>query len=316
MAEAYSDKIIAPGLSYGGLRAHVKTSVTNKDGMTSTVSLSGSSIDAIQIYDWGFTYGGYIDGANVTTDLTGRAYNATGNWVTAADISVSSDVTKGYGARDIEIFTWCRYSDGTSAYAKVSERIPARDSHTVSYNANGGSGAPSSQTKWYGDVLTLSSTKPTWAGHTFLGWATSSTSGVAYSAGGQYGEDKNITLYAVWKVDATATIVYNANGGSGAPSNQTVLPSTSVTLSTTTPTRTNYAFLGWSTSSSATSPTYYSGSLYTVGAISSNTTITLYAVWYKIPVYLYVNITDGKSYNGLYVYLSSGNYNGLYISTG
>ena len=315
MAEAYSDKIIAPGLSYGGLRAYASASVSNKDGMTSTVSLSGR-VEAIQIYDWSFTYGGWIDGANATGDQTGKAYNATSSWDTAASISVSRDVTKEDSARTIEILTWCRYSDGTSAYAKVYETIPARDSHTVSYNANGGSGAPSSQTKWYGDVLTLSSTKPTWAGHTFLGWATSSTGGVAYSAGGQYGEDKNITLYAVWKVDATATIVYNANGGSGAPGNQTVLPSTSVTLSTTTPTRTNYAFLGWSTSSSAASPAYYSGSIYTVGAISSDTTITLYAVWYKIPVYLYVNITDGKSYNGLYIYLSSGNYNGLYISTG
>ena len=36
-----------------------------------------------------------------------------------------------------------------------------KNSYTVSYNANGGSGAPSSQTKIYGETLTLSSTKPT-----------------------------------------------------------------------------------------------------------------------------------------------------------
>ena len=36
-----------------------------------------------------------------------------------------------------------------------------KKSYTVSYNANGGSGAPSSQTKIYGETLTLSSTKPT-----------------------------------------------------------------------------------------------------------------------------------------------------------
>ncbi len=315
MAEAYSDKIIAPGLSYGGLRAYVSTSVSNVDGMTSAVSLGGR-VEAIQIDDWGFTYGGWIDGVNATGDQSGRAYNATSSWATAATISASRNVTKGYSARTIEIFTWCRYSDGTTAYAKVNETIPARDSHTVSYNANGGSGAPANQTKWYGDILTLSSTKPTWSGHTFLGWATSASGGVSYNAGGQYGLDQNITLYAVWKVNATATIVYNANGGSGAPGNQTVLPSSTVILSTTIPKKTDCAFLGWSTNSSATSPTYYSGSVYTVGAISSDTTITLYAVWHKIPVYVYVNITDGKEYNGLYVYLSSGNYNGLYVSTG
>lgn len=36
-----------------------------------------------------------------------------------------------------------------------------KKSYTVSYNANGGSGAPDSQTKIYGEALTLSTTKPT-----------------------------------------------------------------------------------------------------------------------------------------------------------
>lgn len=37
--------------------------------------------------------------------------------------------------------------------------------YTVSYNANGGSGAPSSQTKFYGSDLTLSDTVPTRSGY-------------------------------------------------------------------------------------------------------------------------------------------------------
>lgn len=78
--------------------------------------------------------------------------------------------------------------------------------HTVAYNANGGSGAPASQTKTYGAVLTLSSTKPTRTGYTFKGWSTSSTATSAtYSAGGQYGADQwggTVTLYAVWKINA------------------------------------------------------------------------------------------------------------------
>ena len=45
-------------------------------------------------------------------------------------------------------------------------------SYTVSYNANGGSGAPASQTKTYGTTLTLSSPKPTRSGYTFSGWMT------------------------------------------------------------------------------------------------------------------------------------------------
>ena len=72
--------------------------------------------------------------------------------------------------------------------------------YTVSYNANGGTGAPAAQTKTYGVNLTLSSAKPTRAGYTFKGWATSSTGAVAYPSGGTYTANSAITLYAVWEV--------------------------------------------------------------------------------------------------------------------
>ena len=71
---------------------------------------------------------------------------------------------------------------------------------TVSYNANGGSGAPASQTKTYGVNLTLSSIIPTRAGYTFKGWAETSTGAVAYPAGGTYSDNSAATLYAVWEV--------------------------------------------------------------------------------------------------------------------
>ena len=71
---------------------------------------------------------------------------------------------------------------------------------TVSYNANGGTGAPASQTKTYGVNLTLSSTIPTRAGYAFKGWAKSSTGAVAYPAGGTYSDNSAVTLYAVWEL--------------------------------------------------------------------------------------------------------------------
>ena len=71
--------------------------------------------------------------------------------------------------------------------------------YTVSYNANGGTGTPSSQTKTHGVTLTLSSTKPTRSGYTFLGWSTSSSAtSPTYYAGGSYTGNANVTLYAVW----------------------------------------------------------------------------------------------------------------------
>lgn len=86
--------------------------------------------------------------------------------------------------------------------------IPKLDSYTVSYDANGGSNAPSSQTKWYGTTLLLSSQKPVRANYNFLGWSTSSTATSAeYLAGGSYTSNSGATLYAVWKLAAVAPII-------------------------------------------------------------------------------------------------------------
>ena len=72
---------------------------------------------------------------------------------------------------------------------------------TITYNANGGSDAPSVQSKDYGTNVTLSNTIPTRSGYTFLGWATSSTATSAtYQPDESFTENANTTLYAVWKL--------------------------------------------------------------------------------------------------------------------
>lgn len=186
------------------------------------------------------------------------------------------------------------YTRGTSAvtryiYAKIKDviragsdytisasttfSIPKLASYTVSYNANGGSGAPGNQTKWYGTDLTLSSTRPTRTGYSFQGWSTANDSSVEYAAGAKYTANAGATLYAVWTPN-TYAVNYNANGGSGAPSAQTKTYGVTLKLSSTKPTRTNYNFLGWATSASATTAAYAAGANYT-----NNSGTTLYAVW-------------------------------------
>lgn len=164
--------------------------------------------------------------------------------------------------------------DSATKSVSFSVSVPAWTSYTISYNANGGSGAPGSQTKWKDQTLKLSTTKPTRTGYSFQGWSTSSTATSAtYSAGGNYTANAAATLYAVWKAN-TYQVIFNANGGSGAPSAQTKTYGVTLTLSGVKPTRTNYNFLGWGTSASATAVTYNPGGSYT-----ANTGITLYAVW-------------------------------------
>ena len=85
--------------------------------------------------------------------------------------------------------------------------------YTVSYNANGGSGAPDAQTKDGGIDLTLSSTQPTRDGYTFAGWATSADGAVAYSAGGSYTTNDDIVLYAQWTTTYTSYTVTDGSVG-------------------------------------------------------------------------------------------------------
>ena len=148
--------------------------------------------------------------------------------------------------------------------------------YTVSYNANGGSNTPASQTKVHGVTLTLSSTIPYRFNYEFLGWSTSSTATKAtYAAGGSYTGNSSVILYAVWKYKpATYTVSYDANGGTGAPGRQTKTYGVTLTLTTILPTRRNYLFLGWSKDRNATSASYTAGGSYT-----DNADVTLYAVW-------------------------------------
>lgn len=82
--------------------------------------------------------------------------------------------------------------------------------YTVSYNANGGTGAPSNQTKTHAVDLTLSSTVPKRTGYTFLGWAiSSSATSAAYSPGSKYQANSNVILYAVWRQSYVIPIIHS-----------------------------------------------------------------------------------------------------------
>ena len=154
-------------------------------------------------------------------------------------------------------------NNGTFSYSPI---------YTISYNANGGSGAPAAQTKTHDVALTLSATVPVREGYTFKGWATSASGAVQYQPGAKYTANAAVTLYAVWAPN-TYTITYNANGGSGAPAAQTKTHDVALTLSATVPVREGYTFKGWATSASG-AVQYQPKAQYT-----ANAAVTLYAVW-------------------------------------
>lgn len=231
-------------------------------------------------------YAAYTNGVgrSWTVDIAGAVrgtgnYNINGQTGTVQIGSGTFSVNKTHSAQTFGAGVWFNFDvnwagvySGTRS-ASVNFVVGARASYTVSYNANGGLGAPSNQTKWHDENLTLSNTKPTRTGYIFEGWATSADGAVEYQAGGTYSGNANVTLYAKWTA-ITYQVTYDANGGTGAPDAQTKTYGVPLTLSDATPTRTNYNFLGWGTSAGAITVAYLPGASYT-----DNTDLTLFAVW-------------------------------------
>lgn len=151
----------------------------------------------------------------------------------------TGNIFKGY---ELEDGTLVVNEDGTinrSASEKIMEPVSLNPKwegrqYTVAFNANGGSGGQSaSVTAIYGqDMPTISTTKPTKSGFTFMGWYDNATytSGTQYykadgTSARTYNKAGNTTLYAGWKDatpptcnitfnSSTATLTYSDNSGS------------------------------------------------------------------------------------------------------
>ena len=145
--------------------------------------------------------------------------------------------------------------------------------YKVTYNANGGTGAPASQTKTHGEDLQLTAAVPSLANMGFKGWATEQDgTEVKYIPGAMYTENADLTLYAVW--GAGKTVSYNANGGTGAPQPQLKFETGVLNLSDVEPTREGYTFDHWNTDPNDGGTNYRPNEPYNEFA-----ELTLYAIW-------------------------------------
>ena len=155
---------------------------------------------------------------------------------------------------------------------------PTPTTYTVKYDANGGTGAPSNQTKKQGESLTISTAKPTKTGYTFTSWNTKKDgTGTKYDIGASYTVDAELTLYAQYKENTvTYAVKYDANGGENAPKEQTKTKGKELVLSTTVPTKEGYKFVNWNTKKDGTGTSYNAGAKYTTEA-----SVTLYAQYEK-----------------------------------
>lgn len=184
-------------------------------------------------------------------------------------------------AADTSYYWYVNAEFASSGTYSVPWRLDYYRRYSITYNANNGSGAPGVQ-YFYADntTVTLSTTTPTRAHYTFLGWSTDSNADSAsYSSGNSYSFSGDTTLYAVWKIN-TVTLTYDANGGSGAPFAQTTDIGTNWTIDTTANViKDGFNFKGWATTDSAMTPTYKKG---VSATLTASVDTTLYAVWWPI----------------------------------
>lgn len=271
-------------------------------------------------------------------------------------------------------FFGVRYNSGNwgvdtpkSATVTITESAP----YSIIYNANGGSGAPSSQAVYATYSYTLSATAPTRTGYTFKGWATSSSATTAqYQPGASVTISGNLALYAVWSINSytatptagdyidsvsgggskeynssvsflavlgsatgytyafdgwysgdtkvsgnnpytftmpasavalaakgtrsanSYTVHFDANGGTGTMSDESFTYDQAKALTANSFTRTGYTFLGWSTNSSAVTPTYSDEQ--SVSNLAPSGTVTLYAIWKLNTYQLSISTSHGS----------------------
>lgn len=221
-----------------------------------------------------------FNGWNTQADGNGDSYTNGDSYVTDADLTL---------------------------YAQWQEN--EKYTYTLKYNANGGAGAPGDDVYPTGDETTydeshtfnVSSTEPTRANYTFLGWADSADATTAqYTSDGSDGTAATVTLtknaptktiYAVWLENDknVYTLTYNANAGSDTVNNMPTngsaqthdLSHTFTVNTTTTPVRDGYEFLGWANTANASAPDYTSTSN-TVTVTKESPSKVVYAVWERL----------------------------------
>ena len=179
----------------------------------------------------GGTLSGYtiksISGYDITVDLGKyNVNNATFRLPYAKDIWYGVDDNK------VDYISWAgggsnRRSEGASALLVNGKNTayyyfkgaPVLPTFTLNYDANGGTGAPTSQTykatSQYemSHEFTISSQKPTRENYTFLGWSTNRNATTAeYQPNGKIIVTSTTTLYAVWKEDAPTKPTAPDNG--------------------------------------------------------------------------------------------------------
>lgn len=154
-------------------------------------------------YNW--SCGGKGSGSGTVNSTNG------GSKLITCKSGTTSSVSRGHSATTISVSgtIWATSSGGTNPWngekvtATKTYTVPAKQSWTITYNANGGTGSDSAK-KWYNENLTLSNGSGFLRPHyTQTGWNTAADgTGTHYNLGATYTANAGATLYAEWKLNS------------------------------------------------------------------------------------------------------------------
>ena len=225
-----------------------------------------------------YTLPNYIDNAGVTlyakwaintftlTYTAGENGSITGTTPQTVYYNASGSAVTAVPAANYHFVDW---SDSPTANPRTDTAVAsdisvtanfAIDTHTVTFNSNGGSAVSPITDVNYGATVTLPSV-PTKTGYTFAGWFSDDTTFAVPFLESTAVTD-TITIYAKWTAD-TYTVTFDANGNTGGtkPSDQTKTHDVTLVLAANTGTlvKTGYTFAGWNTLANGLGTSYAAG---------------------------------------------------------
>lgn len=269
----------------------IDIAVTLSDGVNATYVVKGSNFPG-----WGGWTSFYVVMKTATDAGTGYSsmkltyFKSEWGTMLGGITSPGADSHITLSFRICGSYEWSDKVDGTSEYSMSFSTYAVTQytySTSVTYDANGGSNAPSktstsTQTvESYpsgSEAVTISAGEPTWEGHTFLGWSASKSGSPSIKAGSTQQIDKgsDITVYAQWELKSSTLLL---KSGDSTFHTTIVDWGTEASIPTNIPTRSGFTFVGWSATDGSETAEYFAGDKVTL-----KDDLTLYAVWDMDPI--------------------------------
>lgn len=250
--------------SHGGASAQNYVGVSKDTNSVSTVTPTTACTKYYAVYTEPLKFYYYNGTTDTSTSVTRRMLSNGSTY--SNSLSTSAPTPAAY---DGAAFAWWSYDSGVSGSSSLRKPLETgvnslyavyKKNVNISYNANGGSGAPAAQSgiKYYAKKesgsnianpsITVTDSKPSRGGYNFSSWNTSANgNGTVYKAGAAYAISANVTLYAHW-TPINWTIKYDANGGTGTMADTKHTYGANIKTTANAFTKTGYSFAYWNVS--------------------------------------------------------------------